>query len=282
MGKVDINGKNISKHECANSPPCHNKSPMVTLEYLHYPHEEGGLNLLDIKARNEAIEIMWMKEYLNLSPSRLTWAKITDIAIDAVAPQTNLGPARLNTFLQTWMPETRGERARKLNQDTTRMLKVVRMHKVSFEAIRLSKKLRNKMPAWYQIGAVNRSMNSKAMKCSILKHNALTIEDLMKVSEQLREVPPNQQHRNNNFCNCQACRTNNERNCTHPHKCAEEASKRIHLTILRLNPLHNEPQDTRLSLTHRRKEQNSRAREEGSTVTFDPTLTSKDNINECF
>ena len=23
MGKVDINGKNISKHEHANSPPCH-------------------------------------------------------------------------------------------------------------------------------------------------------------------------------------------------------------------------------------------------------------------
>ena len=63
-----------------------NKSPRVTLEYLHYPHKEGGLNLLDIKARNEAIEIMWLKEYLNLSPLRLTWAKITDITIDVAAP----------------------------------------------------------------------------------------------------------------------------------------------------------------------------------------------------
>ena len=168
-----------------------NKSPRVTLEYLHYPCEEGGLNLLDIKVRNEAIEIMWMKGYLNLLPLRPTWAKITDIAIDVAAPQTNLGPVRLNTFLQTWMPATRGERARKLNQDTTRMLKVARTHKVSFEAIRPLKKLRNKMLVWYQIGTANRSMNSQAMKCLILKHNALTIEDLMRVSEQLREVPPN-------------------------------------------------------------------------------------------
>ena len=81
------------------------------------------------------------------------------------------------------MPATRGERARKLNQDTMRMLKVAKTHKVSFEAMRLSKKLRNKMPVWYQIGTVNRAMNSKTVKCLVLKHKALTIKDLMRVSE---------------------------------------------------------------------------------------------------
>jgi hypothetical protein len=35
--------------------------PRIALGYLYYPIKEGGLNLLDIRARNEAIEIIWLK-----------------------------------------------------------------------------------------------------------------------------------------------------------------------------------------------------------------------------
>ena len=42
---------------------------MVCLEYLHKHISEGGLNLLDIQAHNEAIEPVWLVEYLNLTPS---------------------------------------------------------------------------------------------------------------------------------------------------------------------------------------------------------------------
>ena len=44
-------------------------SPRIALELLQKPIDEGGLNLLDIKARNEAIEIVWLKAYLNFSPT---------------------------------------------------------------------------------------------------------------------------------------------------------------------------------------------------------------------
>ena len=44
-------------------------SPRITLKLLQKPIDEGGLNLLDIKARNEAIEIVWLKAYLNFSPT---------------------------------------------------------------------------------------------------------------------------------------------------------------------------------------------------------------------
>ena len=48
----------------------HNTHPRIALEYLYLPLDEGGLNLLDINSRNEAIEIMWVKAYLDLTPSR--------------------------------------------------------------------------------------------------------------------------------------------------------------------------------------------------------------------
>jgi hypothetical protein len=58
----------------------------ITLENLQTPINEGGLNLIDIRVRNDAIEIMWLKTYLNFSPSCPTWAKITDLIIDASMP----------------------------------------------------------------------------------------------------------------------------------------------------------------------------------------------------
>jgi len=49
------------------------------------PIKEGGLDLLDISARNEAIDIIWLRRYLNFSPSHLTWAAITDIIVQELA-----------------------------------------------------------------------------------------------------------------------------------------------------------------------------------------------------
>ncbi|EIW57570.1 uncharacterized protein TRAVEDRAFT_98723, partial [Trametes versicolor FP-101664 SS1] len=44
--------------------------PRVAREALYQRHSSGGLNLLDIKARNEAIDLMWLKSYLNLTRDR--------------------------------------------------------------------------------------------------------------------------------------------------------------------------------------------------------------------
>jgi len=73
----------------------------IALENLHCPINEGGLNLIDIKTRNDAIEIMWLKAYLDFSPSRPTWAKITDLIIDASMPQGTNAQTCINCFLQT-------------------------------------------------------------------------------------------------------------------------------------------------------------------------------------
>lgn len=82
--------------------------PRIALEYLYLPMNEGGLNLLDIKARNEAIELIWLRDFLNLTPSRQLWARVTDILINATAPPGASSIAITNSFLQTWNPPTRG------------------------------------------------------------------------------------------------------------------------------------------------------------------------------
>ncbi|KAI0656075.1 hypothetical protein C8Q70DRAFT_893532, partial [Cubamyces menziesii] len=46
------------------------KHAMVSKEMLEKPVELGGLKVLDIKARNEAINMIWLKAYLNLTEQR--------------------------------------------------------------------------------------------------------------------------------------------------------------------------------------------------------------------
>jgi hypothetical protein len=56
-------------------------SPRIASDTLSSPISKGGLNLLDIEARNEAIDIIWLKKYLNFSATCPTWAVVTDIII---------------------------------------------------------------------------------------------------------------------------------------------------------------------------------------------------------
>lgn len=68
----------------------------------------------------------------------------------------------------------------------------------------------------------------------------------------------------------------------YPHDCATKALARIHATTPKTNPLYSGEGHDNLLLTKRRKEQNRIAKEENGTITFDPTITSKDDITECF
>ncbi|KAI0349254.1 hypothetical protein OH77DRAFT_1432221 [Trametes cingulata] len=79
---------------------------------LYAPIQDGGLGLLNLKARNEAIELVWLKEYLNLSATRPRWAVLADAllarAVSASSRNVDVD-ARFNVFMQTWKVSTRGE-----------------------------------------------------------------------------------------------------------------------------------------------------------------------------
>ena len=81
----------------------------IALDYLHYPLDQGGLNILDIKTRNEAIKLVWLRNYLNLTPSRQTWVIVTDILINPTAPPGTSAVAIVNAFLQSWNPPQEGQ-----------------------------------------------------------------------------------------------------------------------------------------------------------------------------
>ena len=254
----------------------------IALENLHRPTQEGGLNLLDIRARNDAIEIIWLKDYLDFSPSRTRWAKLTDLIIDASMPQGNNTHTRMNCFLQTWHPPRRGERASKIDEDTIRMLKAGQKYNVNLAAIRLDPHLKAQLPAWHHLGSEARTLNNNPTKCLIHRHEVKTIADLIRISARLRNQNQELPHRPSIYCRCRDCQEDRNNQCWTPHKCAQEALTRINKTFPKLNPLHNDTNHGNLSLTPNRKLRNETAKQTNDDILFDPSITSKKNLGECF
>jgi hypothetical protein len=58
----------------------------VNLETTQAPIEDGGRNILDIKSRNDTINLMWLKRYTNLKPSHPLWTKVADALLSLANP----------------------------------------------------------------------------------------------------------------------------------------------------------------------------------------------------
>ena len=259
-------------------------SPRIALDFLQSPVEEGGLNLLDITARNEAIELMWLKSYLNISPSRPEWAAVTDLLIDTAAPPELIQKARGISFLQSWKPKTRGQRAKRMGKDTARMIKTAKKFDTNLEALRLTPHLRTLLPAWYHLASNPRPITGTAAKCLLNNHRATTVAHLIRISARTRNPNPNpnRPHQPKTFCYCADCSGDRMEGCRNPNACAQEAQTRLEHILPKFNPLSPGTRHGDLSLTSRRKGRNEVAKANNGEILFDPSLTSKGDLAECF
>ena len=154
---------------------------------LQRPIEEGGLNILDINARNEAIEIMWMKAYLNFTSSRQQWATITDHIILSTAPEHTVENAWDNPFMQSWnVPLRKGTKADLLNDDIRRMLRTAKKYNVDMDTIRITPHLLSQLPAWYHLREEDHlSLNNSSARCMLQKHDITKVAGLVTLSARI-------------------------------------------------------------------------------------------------
>ncbi|KAI0722998.1 hypothetical protein C8Q76DRAFT_767047 [Earliella scabrosa] len=168
------------------------RHPRISRETLYKPISEGGLGLVDIAARNEAIDLMWLRSYLTLGERRPKWAYVADalIARAVIAADRNVEEAaKVNLFLQTWKVNTR--RGRDLPEDLRRMLKAGEKYKVRIEAPNPAKKMKLALPLWYHIG------RSEGSKCLRQNHGVATERPRMRQPGQMRrrgEKAPREDH----------------------------------------------------------------------------------------
>ena len=256
-------------------------NPRLALPALHGRKEEGGIELLNLRHRNDAIELVWLKEYLSKSSTRPTWAYMTDILINETAPKNLPKEARGNSFLQQWSAPTRGKRAEKIGEDTIRMLKAAKTYAANFAPVRMKKNLKEAMPAWLQIGHQKTIPQNDQARCLINTHNAMTIKDLCRTTERLKRIYRGGVHSPVYSCHCDDCTEDRLKGCKNPQKCAIDAQRRLEKLVPKLNPL-AQTHDDNLSLTQRRKTSNITARIENTGIIFDPSVTEKTSLADCF
>jgi len=262
-----------------------NKAP-VSISTLHLPIEQGGVKLLDLRARNQAINIMWLKTYLDLSPKRPTWAYITDALISNNISRASgqvATLAQVNTYLQSWKPSL--HTSSNLPKDIIQMLKTGQNSGISFEALKLSDALKEQLPAWYHLGT-NQQMtslnNHKASKCLREKHLIKTVGDLVQTTKRGKDTTSTHTHRNRINCACQYCRHDRQiYACLAPNKCYITAKALLSQLNEKWNPDNNNPIDG-LTHTPNRKLANANTHSNGEKIIFDPSVTSDNDLSHNF
>ncbi|KAJ7180856.1 hypothetical protein C8R46DRAFT_885735, partial [Mycena filopes] len=152
------------------------KSSPVQREMLNAPVTEGGKNMFDIEARNEALHLMRLKSYLELDPQkRPTWAYISDdrmAKMDKLTSKVQAG-SHVNMFLQHWSPLRK-----KLPPHLKNMINTARKYGVIFDTPNPTKEIREALPLWHPFGEDpnKRQLNNKSQcKCLRKNHGTLTV-----------------------------------------------------------------------------------------------------------
>ncbi|TFY53337.1 hypothetical protein EVJ58_g9508 [Rhodofomes roseus] len=264
------------------------KTAPVAMEMLTRPVSEGGLGLLDIRARNEAIELMWTKRYLTLTDDRPRWAFAVDVLI-GLAVSKDAGAirksAQLNTFLQSWSPAVHA--ASKLPPYIKRMIRVAKKYSVSFAALKLGTAMKNTLPIWYHLGANKRLRklnNSKISDCLRDRHGVSYVADLLPLTQRgcLRAAGALSNDFVPSQCGCKECAADELRGCKHPLACCRAAATLLEQVLPKWHPEMDRTPDG-LTLTTKRHEANAKTLEEAEgDMIFDPSLTNRGPIMEAF
>lgn len=220
----------------------------VNFETLLLPVTQGGQDVLDIEACNQAIQVMEIKTYLNLSGNRPTWTWFTDDLMARAALVKDRGIdklIRINPFLQSWKPNltTKPNEGIPLPRQIRDMWKTAETFGVRPEGLAFMRDIIWSCPMWLHADAdrrIRRLNHSQASQCLQQVHEAISVGDMQDIVEYLDE--PNHRWTNNCMCfMCDAFRQNV--GCEKPHRCMLKARELIDTLLPKWNPLHLQPED---------------------------------------
>ena len=251
--------------------------PTMSLARLYSRREKGGIGLLDIRARNKAIDIIRLKTFADLSPRRPKWAYLTDAVINTLSPSPQ--PKQPTYPLTSWSPPSRGPRASALPPCILSIIKTAKDSKLTFAPLRLSKQLKLQLPAWYHMGAPPRAYNKLRDECLKHHHKVAKVKNLRTLIKRLK---PGSNHHPHKDCTCTECNRDRTKGCKNPHRCATNANTFLLGLSEKFNPAVSRQTDG-LTLTHRRKEKNARAIiQRGDETIFNPSVTTRTSLEDCF
>jgi exonuclease III len=249
------------------------RSAPVNREVMHAQLLEGGKKILDLQARNEAIQLTWLQSYMSTT-NRPTWAYFADALFQMAAPISGRQideTAASNPFLQSWRPRTATNSP--LPKELASMVKTAEKHGVKLDAIAIGREVKLTMPVWFHIEEspyMKQVTNRPAARCLRETHGIRTVHQL---SASTTEHEGN--HNGRPACECTTCRKWRDAGCRHPHQCRELGKRILSSLPTKWDP---EKQDNNLDriLSEEENANNERALENGHDVIFERRLTANE------
>ncbi|KAG2032910.1 hypothetical protein BDR03DRAFT_819995, partial [Suillus americanus] len=159
------------------------------------------------------------------------------------------------------------------------LIKTTKKYHVSFMPLKLSETLKDQLPAWLHPGAPPKTYHKGKNRCLEQTHKIKSVQDLRDITMRLTNQ---RMHQPRAPCPCDKCTEDQLAGCQNPHKCAQTAKNILDNLLPKFNP-NTTPRKDNLTLMHRRLEKNARARTQPQgEVLFDPTITARDNLSDCF
>ncbi|KIJ24533.1 hypothetical protein M422DRAFT_274658 [Sphaerobolus stellatus SS14] len=149
------------------------KSSPIAAEYLSDPLTSGGRKLLNLKARNKAIELMKLKSYLNFGPDRPRWALLADDILRKNVNENELiyhHDILVNPFVQNWPVLSS-----KLPDTLKRMVSAAETAGLLLDGLEINHEVKMEMTIWFHPAITAKHLwNSKWMNCLKWKHKIYT------------------------------------------------------------------------------------------------------------
>ena len=150
----------------------------------------GGRKILDITRQNEAIDLMWVKQYLNIGQNRPKWTYMMDEILHLERPKR---AKEMYQMIENWNPLTQGwnlnSRSTNIPKRVHNTLRLAKKYKIELEALEPSNKTRHEMPVWLHQKACRdaaRIYTTNGEKC--LKKNHWT-HYMRQLIEMLENIP---------------------------------------------------------------------------------------------
>ncbi|KAJ7136377.1 hypothetical protein C8R43DRAFT_823550, partial [Mycena crocata] len=217
-----------------------------------------------------------LQTYLNDADDRAKWCYLADKTLQKEVPDKPVvkANARVSPFTQTWVPLQK-----KLPKALKKMFKSAKRFGLKFDALALSKDIKESLPTWFHIGGTEdmaRHNNTKCAACLRENHGVRTVGDVLHITE--RNYARHSRRRN---CACNSCKSDRLAGCDSPFKCQEEAVKILDCIHEKWDPQRTVTQ-TNKELTLDEKQANKEALAEKRAVLFDPSITLQGSRKEGF
>jgi exonuclease III len=255
------------------------KRPTVNATVMAGPLGEGGKKILDIKARNEAIQLTWLQTYLAIGNDRPKWAYVADELIRNNLPKqkANVEPsAAILCLLQSWSPKaTEG-----MPSELLEMMKIARKYDTSFDSPTVGLEVKRQMPIWYHRGATEKlgQLNNRPMAhCLRKSHGVRTVGDAMDMIE-MRPTA----HRNRRACACELCTKARALKCPYPHHCMEFCRDLIATLKPKWDPQAEDQQDGLERPGDESSSESQSDSEDSVPIRFNPTVRLRRKLADGF